>query len=52
MEQTDTDLDASVTSDCALLARRLDFVVTEAENGSKNFLGVLAQERRAPDLCR
>ena len=44
MEQTDADLHASVTSDCALLAGRLDFVVTEPENRSENFFGVLAQE--------
>ena len=37
--------------DCPLLARRLDFVVIESDDGLENVFGVLAQQRRAFDLC-
>ena len=32
-------------SDCTLLARRLDFLIGEAEDVSKNFKGMLAEQR-------
>ena len=38
--------------DRALLARGLDFVVIQAEDGPENFFGVLAEQRRAPDVRR
>ncbi len=35
-----------------LLARHLDVVVVQAENGTENLFGVFSEERRAPNLRR
>ena len=38
--------------DRALLPRRLDFFITQAQNPTKNFFRVLSEERRATNVRR
>src|SRR5437667_2274147 len=41
----------SLTSNRTLLACRLDFVVMQTEHAAQDLVGVLAEQRRTPDVC-